>query len=290
MAVRQVRLVDDELGTFVLMDRDVVPMRTDLFLQRMDVASPSIREVVDPRVGDGVDDRSEYVGPRAASVEVRLCDQPETLWGQLRGYLSPRRRPRLVVRDDAWPQDRRLVLRGVSWPGERDGVLDRVRDVQLQWTVPSGTWEADVALTQSIAAATGGAIGRTYDLVTPRTYPATSVAGTGSVSNPGDLPAPFRARLYGPAIGPRLSDDATGLSVAFTSELVLAAGEFVEIDTGAQTAYLSGSTDSSVLPMLDFDATSWWQLRPGTVSVRYHPAAGVVAGAVAVIDYRPQWL
>lgn len=289
MALRRVDLVDDELGTFTLLDLGA-PQRLDLFLQRLDSPSPAMREVTDEQTGDGVDDRTLYVGPRATSVELRLCDTPETLMGQLRPYLSPRRRPRLVVVDTEWAQTRRQVLRGVSWPGERTDVGDRVRDVQLQWTVPSGTWEADEALSQTVAAATGGSVGRTYDMVTPRTYPSTSSGGVGSVVNAGDLPAPFVARLYGPAIGPRLTDDATGLAVAFTSELVLAAGEFVQIDTGAQTAYLSGSTDSSVLPMLDFDATSWWSLRPGTVPVRYNPASGVVSGAVAVIDYRPQWL
>ena len=290
MAVLRVTLVNPGIGSIVLMDLTGPTPREDLFLQKLDVPSPAIREVVDDQVGDGVVDRSLYVGPRTAAVELRLGDTPEQIMGQLRPYMSPRVRPLLRVVDSEWAQDRQLVMRGVSWPGERSGVLDRLRDVQLQWTVPSGTWEAVLLTSVSIAAATGGGDGRVYDLVTPRTYPATSVAGAGVLSNPGDLPVPFKARLYGPCIGPRLTEDLTGLAVAFTAELVLAAGEYVEIDTGAQTAYINSAIDSSALPMLDFDATTWWHIQPGLSLVRYNPLSGVVAGAVAVIDYRPQWI
>jgi hypothetical protein len=289
VAVRRVTLVEATLGSYVLMNRDGVP-RTDLFLQKLDVPSPAVREVVEDDIGDGVDDRSEFVGARAVSVDLRLGDTPELIMGQLKPFCSPRRRPRLVVWDDAWAQERRLVLRGVSWPGEYDGVKDRLRDVQLQWTAPLGLWEAEALASVTIAAATGGGDGRTYDLITPRTYPATSVAGAAVVSNLGSEPTPFVARLYGPCIGPRLTEDATGRAVAFTPELVLGAGEYVEIDTGAQTAYINSALDSSALSMLDFNATTWFHLQPGLSLVRYNPISGVVAGAVAVIDYRPRWV
>jgi hypothetical protein len=289
MAVWRVRLEADDLNTVTLMDRSASAQENQ-FLQSFDFASPAVREVVDDQVGDGVDDQSTYVGAAALSVELKMMGQVELLLAALRPFLSPRRRPRFVVWDDTWAQERRLVLRGVSWPGDRSGIQDRLRDSQFQWTVPAGVWEAAAITTYTIAAATGGGDGRTYDLVTPRTYPATSVAGVAYVTNMGDLPAPFVARLYGPAIGPRLTNDDTGQMVAFTSELVLSAGEFVEIDTYAQTAYLSGSTDSSVLPMLDFDTTTWWHLPTGVTSVRYNPVAGVVVGAVAEIEYRQRWL
>jgi hypothetical protein len=186
--------------------------REDLFLQKLDVPSPAIREVVDDQVGDGVVDRSLYVGPRTAAVELRLGDTPEQIMGQLRPYMSPRVRPLLRVVDSEWAQDRQLVMRGVSWAGERSGVLDRLRDVQLQWTVPSGTWEAVLLTSVSIAAATGGGDGRVYDLVTPRTYPATVSARAGRAQQPWDLHGAFKARLYGPCIGPRLTE-TDGLAV-----------------------------------------------------------------------------
>lgn len=291
MAIRRVQLEDDVLSTVVLLDLNSPgTARTDLFLQKLDVPSPTIREVIDDQVGDGSDDRSLYVGPRTAAVELRIMDDTETTMGQLRPFLSPRRRPRLMVTDTSWAQERRLVLRGSQWPGERTGVGDRIRDVQLQWVVPAGVWEAAVLSTATVAAATGGGDGRVYPLETPRTYPTTSVSGVVDIVNDGELPVPFVARLYGPCVGPRLTNDDTGDMVAFTSELVLAAGEYVEIDTGAQSAYLMSSTDSSVLSMLDFDTSTWWLLGTGTVSVRYNPLSGVVAGSQAVIDYRGVWL
>lgn len=289
MAVRRVRLDDDDLGEVVLLDLSAAP-RADLFLQRFEVSSPAVREVVDDRVGDGVDDRSEFVGAAAVSVGLRLCDTPQATFEQLRPYISPRRRPWLYVQDSDWSVERRIRLRGVSWPGERTGLGDRLRDVQLQWTAPDGTWQAADETEVVIVAQVGGAAGRVYPLDTPRTYPTTTSQGVADVVNSGDVPVAFRARLYGPCTAPRLSNDATGETIKFGDDLVIPAGEYVEIDTGAQTAYYLSDPDSSRLHMLDFDLTEWWRLPTGTTDVRYHPASGVAAGCEAVVTVRPEWL
>jgi hypothetical protein len=86
-----------------------------------------------------------------------------------------------------------------------------------------------------------------------------------------------------------LINDLTGEEIAFTSDLVLAAGEYVEIDTRAKTARLLSSVTASRLSYIDFSTNSWWQIQRGIQQIRY-AATDPTAGSQAVITYRPVWL
>lgn len=84
-------------------------------------------------------------------------------------------------------------------------------------------------------------------------------------------------------------NETTGEEITFTSALVLAAGEYVEINTRDRSAYLLSMSSVSRLTYIDFTVTSWWRLEPGAQQVRYAPAVSA-AGSVAVITYRAAWL
>jgi hypothetical protein len=123
----------------------------------------------------------------------------------------------------------------------------------------------------------------------PFAMTATASTGATVISNLGAVPSHFTARLYGPAAGPRLTNETTGEEIAFTSGLVLGPGEYVEVDTRDRTAVLLSIADASRLSFVDFATTSWWRIEPGDNQLRY-AAESLEPGAAAVITYRPAWL
>jgi hypothetical protein len=266
--------------------------RSDLRLQSLDVPFPAVRAVTEDRTDDdGTRDSTMRHGPRAVSVQLRLTEGLASLTDELNGFLHPSARPYLHVTDDEWAGERRLRLRvdQQSAPMSVD-LYPFARDVQAQWVVPDGVWEAAEPVEFVVNADTGTLTGRTYPLSFPRTYPTTMAAGALDHVNPGSTWQHFTARLYGPCNGPRLTNDTTGLSLVFTEDLALPAGDYLEVDTRDRTAYYLSQAGASRLGFVDFAASTWWRLAAGVNRLRYHPVSGVDAGCAAVIEYRPAWL
>lgn len=281
-----VRLVDGDREMNLLPRQD-----QGVFLQSLDAPMPAVREVAEDRTDDdGTRDTTLLFGARACSIELLVTQNVRTVEDELMRYLHPRTRPYLVVEDDGWAQARRLALR-VDQFGAPLGVdLPRdVRKVQVQWKCPDGIWEADDLTPENVNADIATTTGRTYTRSYPLVYPATLSTGAATVTNLGAVPSHFTAKLYGPCSGPSLRNETTGEEITFTSSLVLAAGEYVEISTRDRTAYLLSLTDQSRLSYIDFAATSWWRIEPGDQQIRYAPAS-VTSGAMAAISYRPAWL
>lgn len=262
--------------------------RDDLRVTGLNIPFPEVRAVAEDRTdADGQDDSTAHFGARAVGITLRLLEQSSAVLDELAAYLHPRSRPYLVVADDDWAADRRLRLRTAQFGSPVDIPLyPYARDVQAQWVAPDGAWE-DVVETEFTATADSGTlVGRTYPLITPRTYPATAAAGLTNHVNPGTW-AHYKVKLYGPCVGPRWSNETTGETYRFTSSLVVAAGDYIEIDTKERTALYVSDPDASRLNFLDYAVSTWWQLAPGMNAVRYHPISGVGAGAIAVVTYRP---
>lgn len=282
-----VRLVDGSRELVLHPSLDYVP-------QRITVSSPAMREVAEPRTDDdGETDTTQMFGSRVVSLELAVIDErtpTEVLIDQLKMFLHPRSRPFLHVADDGWPEERRIRLRVDQWDEPYEGyAASHTRPVQLQWKAPDGVWEAASETSLTVAVDIPSSEGRTYPKTYPWSYPGTLSSGATIVGNAGSIPSHFVARLYGPCTGPSLLNGATGEEITFTSSLSLAAGEYVEVDTRARTAYLLSQTSASRLTYLDFAATSWWRIEPGDNPLRYVPATAQ-AGAAAVITYRPAWL
>lgn len=289
MTITKVRLVDDQLGELVLLDRSA--LRLDLILSELDIPSPAARDVTAPRVdADGEDDDTTGHGGRAVSAVLNLRDTPAALVDQINRYLHPRRRPYLVVLDTEWGAERRLRLRADQWSGQIDHLAHRMRQHQVQWRAPDGIWEAVTAVSVAVSADVGAYAGRTYPATWPRSYAATSPTGTVQVTNPGSTWVDQVTRLYGPCAGPRWTLDTTGETLAFVEDLVIPAGEYVEIDTVARTANYMSDPDASRLHLLDYAVSNWWRIPPGISQARYHPISGVETGAAAALTFRPGWL
>lgn len=272
-------------------DREMILLpRAGLKVQGLDVPQAAPREQVEPRVDDdGECDTTSFFGATSCSLELLAEQTPELFRSELDAFLHPRTRPYLVATDDEWAQARRLRLRISQRTDPRTTQLPRtMRRIQVQWRVPDGVWEAAEETTvPDIGADVPATTGMSFPMSFPVSFAPTMSVGTQIVTNVGAVPSHFTARLYGPCTGPALYNQTTGEVIAFTSALVLGAGEYVEIDTRDRTAYLNGGTVSR-LNQIDFTATSWWRLEPGDNELRYAPTSAS-AGAAAVITYRPAW-
>lgn len=119
--------------------------------------------------------------------------------------------------------------------------------------------------------------------------PPTSAPGETQATSPGTVASQWQAFLYGPCTGPKLANDATGLTLEFTDDLSLNPGEYVFLDSASHSALLNSDPGSPVLANLNFGTSDWWLIQPGVNQLRYYPSSGS-AGAEAVITYRPAWL
>lgn len=289
--IQTVRLVDsddNEMSLFVLGDQ-----RQDLILQGVTAPFPAVRAVSAGRVdADGDTDVTAHHGARAVAVALRVYDGgQQALLDQLAGYLHPAKRPYLCVDDDEWAGERRLRLRSDQATAPvvdltSNGVY---RDVQVQWSAPDGVWEGSDEVTFGLLATASTSVGRIYVETFPRSYAATMGTGQIEVVNPGSTDSDQMVRMYGPCVGPQYSNDSTGETIAFTSDLIVAAGEYVEVDTRNRTAFYLSDPDASRLGNLDFANSTWWRMHPGSNSVRYHPISGVDAGCQSFTTFRPSW-
>lgn len=286
MAPTSVRLVD---GTreMVLYPRD------NLIVLNVNTPSPAIRQVTENRTdGDGVLDTTRHFGARNVALDLRAIATPAAFVDELNSFLLPSSRPYLVREDDEWAQARQLRLVSNAWTDPIDAdVAPFVRDFQVQWTAPDGTWEATEESILTVSADIPSTTGMSFPVSFPMSFAPTAATGALNIDNVGRAPSNFVAQLYGPITAPRLINNLTGLAIAFTSALVLGAGEYVEIDTYNKTAYLNGVSSQSVLGSLDFDVTppDWWQIQPREQQLRFTGTSPSV-GSQAVIYYRPVWL
>lgn len=311
MTYTAISLVDLATGiSSVIKPRDGVAAMT------LDV-QPAVRAVSDSRAGaDGTMDVTQFTDAAAVTLTLRLWPAdsgltPELFLDEIAPLLAPWRRPALVVSNDQWPGDRQLFVRFDSRTAPVDNPAST--DIAISWKVPSGCWTA-TALTEFDLPAlqdptTGLHLTPTGLHVVAGAgirFPAATSLASSLVAVPGSLRPPWKARLYGPCTGPKLTNDTTGQSVIFTDALVLAAGQYVELDSAARTANLLSDPAQSQLGLLDFANTAWFTLEPGAGAgyppaypavypgaggvnlIRYHPTSG--AGAGAVLTFAPAWL
>ncbi len=286
MAVTAVSLVDG--------DREMIlyPRMDDgLHLFNVKAPGPAVRVVSALRPDDdGEDDTTKHYGGTSCAIELFAAATPAAWRDELGGYMHPTSRPYLVVADDEWAQVRRLRLRSENWSGDLDAnQAPDQRNILAQWRAPDGAWEAEDQASVLLNADVPSSVGHSYPKSYPLALDPTSSGGSLQTVNAGNAPSHIVARLYGPCSAPRLINDTTGEAIAFTTDLVLSAGQYVEVSTRDKTAYLLSDTSNSRESMIDYAANTWWQLRRGLQSLRY-VGTDSSTGSQAVIYYRPVWL
>jgi hypothetical protein len=286
MAVTAASLVDG--------DREMVlfPRAADgLHLFGINAPGPAIRVVSNVRPDDdGEDDTTRHYGATSCAIRLLATATPAAWVDELGSYMHPESRPYLVVDDDEWAQTRRLRLRSDTWDKPMDAEqAPTQRNILAQWRAPDGAWQADDEATVTLSSDIPSSVGFSYPITYPLTLEATSSGGSLQTVNVGNAPAHIVARLYGPCSAPRLINDSTGEEIVFTTDLVLTAGQYIEVSTRDKTAYLLSEVTASRTNMIDFSANTWWQLRRGLQSLRF-TGTDSSPGSQAVIYYRPVWL
>lgn len=295
MTFTTITLVDAASGlSFAIRPRDGVAAGT------LDV-QPAVRVVSDPVAGgDGERDRTTLMDAAAVTLSLVLYpaadgDRMEDFLDDIAPLLAPWRRPALICDNDRWDGPRQLTVRFDSKTGPVDN--PDTMSLALSWKAPAGCWTAvtasDFDLPASFEATTGLHMTATTGLDVKPTagidMPASDVPSAANVTVAGSLRPPWVARLYGPCTGPKLTNDTTGQDFIFTNDLVLAAGQYVELDSAARTANLLSDPALSQLENVDYANSSWWTLEPGLTNViRYHPTSGGSAGAV--LTFTPAWI
>jgi len=280
--------------TLTLVDGDrslAIQPNDGVALQSLDLGWPNAREVVEERTdADGTVDTTAYHGPRVVSMTLTLYGPDrKAVVDNLRSFCSPRSRPYLLI--DAtpeWAQVRRVRLRS----SDQSGVLLAVgqattSSLQVSWVAPDGVLEGADAVETVVPASGATSQGVSFPLSFPMSFPAAASGTATTVTNSGNTGADPIVRMYGPCTGPRLSVDGGGM-LDFPT-LVIAAGDYVEINFTERSALVNSMADSSRYGYLTFATASWWQLQPGPNAVRFSPAS-FSGASQAVVTFRPTWL
>jgi hypothetical protein len=101
--------------------------------------------------------------------------------------------------------------------------------------------------------------GLTVPFTVPFTIAATSASGQVNLINPGNDSGPVVLRVDGPCAGPEIIHTSTGSSLKFSSQLVLGAGEYLEIDMERRTALANGQVSRAGW----ITSRGWSQFDPG---------------------------
>lgn len=269
----------------------VLAPREDIAMQSLDLGWPApVAEAEQRTDDDGENDTTTYFGARVVALEMYLLDTPLALLDELRTFSRPGSRPYLHVYEPEWGAERRLRLRAEDQRAVRGGGLPLdagALPVQTQWRAPEGVIEA-VTEASTTLAVSGEPTGLALPTITPVTLTATRTKAAATVSVAGTLPVHWTARLYGPCTTPRFTRTDSGETLAWPN-LVLAAGEYLEVNSRARSVYLNGDRTKPRLRELDFQNARWWRLHPGANAVMFHPQS-LGPGAAAQMTWRAAWL
>lgn len=257
----------------------------------LDLGFPVIRAVTEPRPdADGDLDTTAYLGPRTVTitgvVDAALGFTRQEIFDFLFAFCRPDLRPTLQYRLENDTEERFITLRAdqgswpINWPG--------TTGFTLSFRAPYGIQEKVLPELASVDATEPVEAGRVYDLTFDRTYPASSPIGVVTMTNEGNAYAYPRLLLYGPVEGPAIENQTTGKRLEFPG-LIIAGGDFLEIDTREKTIRLNGLAAQSRYSYLDFDVSEWWTVRPGANDIRYYPTV-FSSPARADISFHSAWI
>jgi hypothetical protein len=275
---------------------DLMDQNNGIRVDSLDVAFPEVRDVVAALpTRDGDYDTTWLFGPRTVTVTgsvLRSTNQGSraAALAALAGWARPRIRPRLVYSLDGDPPTW-LSLRGSKLSGPHSNPTATA--FQVSWVAPDpiarGLTQNTVTLSPAVTIG-----GRAYNLTFPRTYPAGGATGGGTAHNAGTYGAWPLVRFYGPCTAPVLrwispppaAETSFGQgNITFTSACVVNAGDYLEVDTLAQTALTNGAGGASRFNQLDFSQTVWAPLYPGDTQLQFAPATFSVPCQCVVLWY-----
>jgi hypothetical protein len=272
---------------------------------QLDLGYPDVREDTETRVQQhGVADYTRFFGSRVVTLNVTLVDDTngpmtvDELLVMFAPFMSASARPVLAyaLENRSGPEVwRQLTLRASALSAPL--VNPRRTDVQLSWVAPDPRAYSVELETVSLWTYDPTHVnGRHYALVPPRTYPAVSGPTQEQLMNEGAVSTYPAVRFYGPMTGAVLNytapiDDLGNYvegQIAFQSSFVIAAGDFIDVDTGNRTVLLNGQ--SSRFSSLDFTNTTWAALMPGRTYTATLLASATTDNSQCLITWRDAYL
>lgn len=253
----------------------------------IDMGDPEVRaQVQNAPDSDGTLDYTSFVGARTLTIGLELVEYSQTMWQmitRLKGFSRPRVPLTILMKmmDNA-PWIKADVRRG-PWTNPLNDLW--VQNPVMQWVIPKGVFEAvEPTITILNPSGTGTELGRSYDRVGDRVYPASPVLGSAVVSNQGNVEAYPLLRIYGPCTSPAIWNDTQGKVLVF-SGITIATGSFLEVETRYHTIRLNGDVNADRYNFLDFTTSRWWTLNPHDNVLRFVPASAGVGSIVEVTHY-----
>lgn len=116
------------------------------------------------------------------------------------------------------------------------------------------------------------------------TIDAVTVTGQVSLTNPGNDTGPLRLRIDGPCVGPIVTHVGTGDRLVFSSSLVLAAGEWLDVDMEKHQVYANGQSSRAGY----ITARGWFGFDPGPNTFAF-TAAQYNAASQLTVAGTPAW-
>lgn len=139
------------------------------------------------------------------------------------------------------------VSRWVMARVEDELIITRKSRLASQWSaqviaLDPRKFGAAVSGSAFLPSTTGGL---TVPFTVPFAVDAVTVSGQVSLFNPGNTAGPVSLRVDGPCVGPVVTHVSSGLSLVFSSSLVLGAGEWLDVDMEAHSVLANGQASRS---------------------------------------------
>lgn len=294
-------------GTYVLklqlgnLELDLQDIDNNGFIiQTVDLGFPTPREVVTALPGqDGQQDDTSYFGPRSVQLSGAIVP---TIAGNSRTkakdkiapYLAANARPTLLYALDPDVDIRTLGLR----IGQLANPIDHPGNAtafSVQWVgqpiaYGRSTNEVDLPLSR------GSSEGFSFPLSFPFSFPHSSSGPSGvtDVLNGGTYPS-WPILQIGPSTDPSvfwvdpITGESSGTQVIFAGGLVIADGDYLEVDMKGGTARINGDPGASRYSFVDFANSSFGPLAVGPNSLRF-TAADAPTDTVCKVLWRPAYL
>lgn len=170
--------------------------------------------------------------------------------------------------------------RSVSVRREDEVLHSRAGDLAFTWSIQLVATDPRKLGTPLIGSTTlpASSGGLTIPYTVPYSIDAVTVSGQVNLTNPGNETGPVILRIDGPCHGPSITHVASGISLTFSSSLVLAAGEWLTIDPEAKTVMANDQASRSTY----ITSRGWFGFVPGANTYAFS-ASSFDAGALLTV-------
>lgn len=249
-----------------------------------------------PNVRTSVEDRPEYDG--AVAGNFYFGSRPVTLSGRIIASSATERnlavvslqralralRTDLTVKATASGLDPMQVTGRLANPPRITGGY--AKEFQISLICPDPRIYSQTLHSLTSSAASGSVTGVPWPIVWPANWGGGSgAAAIVSVTNVGNIDTPPVLRVYGAITNPEVRNNTTGMSI-YVDNLVLTAGQYVDIDVAARTAVTDAAVN--VYNKVRFPASDWWLINPGSNDLELR-ATATGAGVQLTVYFRDAW-